>query len=517
MDNNYKISLKQLIDLLSSKNLLVEKKLSDESERLRFAVKTDSRRVSKEDIFIAYSGVSIDSHAYIPEVISKGVKIVLHENKLACNPHVNYLKIKNGREALSEIWSYMTGNPQFQLKMIGITGTNGKSSVCWMIHDLLKQNEKKGLLIGSIGAYMGNEFIEMKHTTPDPDVLFPLLQSAVAKGCEYVAMEVSSHAIFQKKVSPILFDIVAFTSFSRDHLDLHKDMEEYLGVKLELFDKLSKPTTDKSIHESVKKYLPESFIKNQKLSFYGEKKPSSVDGLEFSYQILGKPLDGFKIQLDQFNQKSNTLKTNLISNFQADNFCLANYICQKILGTPCKVNKDNFKLSPVPGRLEPIITSSDPEKQNFYLYIDYAHTPDALKQVLSSLRQINPAKLTVVVGCGGNRDAGKRPLMAKKALEASDYAVFTTDNPRNEDPEVILKDMTSGLISDPNKYKVITDRKKALQYVVANAIKNEIVLIAGKGHETYQEIKGIRHPFDERIILNNYLNIELKKTSKNES
>lgn len=513
MLSTYKISFHSLLELFKSQNLLENYEVKNIDIDQNYHLKTDSRKVSKEDFFLAYDGATVDGHDFLDSAYSKGSVFFVMEKDtdFVKKNDVSFIRVKDARKAYSFIWSQMCENPQEKIKMIGVTGTNGKSSTTFMIHQLLQNAGKKSLLLGTLGNFFEGKTLETNHTTPDPEVLYPLIQKAVDKDYDYVIMEVASHAIAQHKISPICFDAVGFTSFSRDHLDFHETMENYFEAKWKLFSVFSKKDASKFCHTSVKGDI-EIYGKSLEgdLGFYGAFRADFEKTPYHYYKDISHSARGTSLTFSLMNESMKLQNLPYFVEFQLDNFLLATLIVKSELKDAFDPNKLFKNIPSVKGRLE--LIKLDEIENAPAIFIDYAHTPDALEKALVSLKSLKSSKLTVVVGCGGDRDKGKRPIMANLAVTLADQVILTTDNPRFEKPEDIIDDMLEGLKENISKsYKVVIDRKKALQEAVLNAIEGEIILVAGKGHELYQDIEGVKYPFIEKEILQEALKKRLQK------
>jgi UDP-N-acetylmuramoyl-L-alanyl-D-glutamate--2,6-diaminopimelate ligase len=453
----------------------------------------DSRKVEKGDVFLALKGTQSDGHAYIAEVINKGAGVIVCEEW----PDISHsfctiLQVLNSHETLARMASAFYNFPSEKIRLVGVTGTNGKTTIATLLYQLFTNLGYKCGLMSTINTRVAWKSSDATHTTPDPLQINALLAEMVEAGCEYAFMEVSSHAADQRRIGGLKFAGGIFTNLTHDHLDYHKDFREYLRAKKLFFDALPKDsfalvnTDDKN---------SKVMVQNCKARVYGYSVKSMSD---FKAKVSESHLEGNLLQIGHKD-----MWTRLPGVFNAYNI-LAIYGTAVLL----KANADEVfaeisKLESVSGRFE-IYRSPG----GTTAIVDYAHTPDALENVLKTIREIktDENRLITIVGAGGNRDKTKRPLMAKIAASLSDKLVLTSDNPRNEEPESILNDMKAGL--DPvlvRKMICITDREEAIRATCSFAEKNDIILLAGKGHETYQEIKGVKHHFDEREMLRKYL------------
>ncbi len=451
----------------------------------------DSRKVQLDSVYIAMRGTVTDGHSFITQAIESGATVVVCEQapeKL--NPNVTYIKVKSTRPVPGLMASAFYNYPSRSLKAVGITGTNGKTTCSTLLFDLFSKLGYTSGLISTVAYRIGHLSYDSTHTTPDPIRLQSLLYEMVQNDCEYVFMEVSSHAIDQERISGLEFAGAVFTNISRDHLDYHHTFDEYITAKKKLFDDLA-PTAFALTNKDDKR--GPVMLQNAAAS----KHTYSVNGTgEFNAKLLTDTLEGLHLHIDGAD-----VHTRLIGKFNAYNF-MAAYGVSVLLG----LDKMDFlpvlsSLQAAEGRFDYIIS---PDK--VVGIVDYAHTPDALENVLSTINEVKSKDSAVitVVGCGGDRDTGKRPQMAKIAVEFSDKVILTSDNPRSEDPDAIIQDMLVGIEeSDRLQVYVQTDRREAIRMAVAMAQPSDVVLIAGKGHEKYQEIKGVKHHFDDKEILTN--------------
>ncbi len=460
---------------------------------------TDTRKLEDGDLFIAYRGVQFDAHARVPELARQNVHcaFVIEEHK--CFDLVDtenaFFLVKDSRDAWSHIAALRYGNPQNDLTLLGVTGTNGKTSTVWFIRQILKSMHIPCMTIGTIGVYCGDEMLPATHTTPDPDELFQNLRIAVENGIRYVAMEVSSHAIVQRRIGPMRFDAVAFTSFSRDHLDFHENMREYFQAKWELFTRYRKLNTPAFISLTMREHLPPET--KVKFRFYGAVDLKQLGDRGYFYEISESRLDHSRLVLDANGEKL-AFDFGFGGDFVMDNFTAALAMLREV------GFKEDFRGSsilPVPGRFEPVPAA---KQRKIAVIVDYAHTPDALEKTLKKLKVMTQGKLWVVFGCGGDRDSGKRPLMGKIAEEIADVVVVTSDNPRTESPKHIIQEILDGMF-EPQAKHVFEDRKEAIAFACLQAEAGDSVLIAGKGHEDYQIIGHTKFPFDDRLIATDIL------------
>lgn len=479
------------------------------ADKIKLAcLRTDSRAVQPGDIFLAYRGVSSDGHRHIAAAVAKGAALLIVEEPQLIPDSIRtpWIQCRSGRAAWSILAAHAFGNPQESMTMLGITGTNGKTSTAWMVGQLLQAVCHPCIVIGTLGAYINGEHVPTGHTTPDPDLLYGLLSTAKARGITTCVMEVSSHAIVQEKLLPIRYSGCAFTSFSRDHLDFHNTMAEYLAAKLRLFTELSAPNARFAIHSSVLEQLDErvrfSVAAQQEAFSYGIRSPNAdavatlgPSAQHFGVQIVNTGFDGsqLKLQLGPLESKQFSGRVPYFADHAINNFAAALLLTAKVCGDFVKPSLW-ANLAAVPGRLERVSGPKSPG-----VIVDYAHTPDALEKTLQVLRPFCKGRLMVVFGCGGDRDQGKRPVMGKIAEQLSDRLYITSDNPRSERPESILNDIASGL-TDATSAVLEIDRAKAIKQAIADARSDDIVLVAGKGHETYQILHDRTIAFDDRMV-----------------
>lgn len=457
------------------------------------SVTADSRSVEKHGMFVAVRGTQSDGHNYIDAAVKAGaIAIVCEELPQQMNDKVTYVRVKNSSAALGYIASNFFDNPSTKLKLVGITGTNGKTTTVTLLFNLFKGLGYHVGLLSTVQNQIHNEVIPSTHTTPDPVQLNALLKQMVDRGCSHCFMEVSSHAVVQHRITGIEFTGGVFTNITHDHLDYHKTFNEYIKAKKGFFDQLSEDA-----FALVNKDDPhwEVMLQNTK----AKKKTYSMRTVaDYRCKIVESQFSGLLLNID-----NNEVWTKLIGTFNAYNI-LTVYATAMLL----KEDKVNIlttisNLQPVEGRFQYIRTND-----NITGIVDYAHTPDALMNVLKTIKDVRTGneKVITVVGCGGDRDAAKRPIMAKIACDMSDKVILTSDNPRSEDPNEIIRQMQAGV--DPVCYKKtlsIVDRREAIRTACSLASPGDIILVAGKGHEKYQEIKGVKHPFDDMQVLSENL------------
>lgn len=478
--------MNNLNDILTSLDVV---KLVGQSDIDLTGVNSDSRKVEPGSLFVATRGTQVDGHDYIASAIEKGAMAVVCETlpeKLS--PDVVYVEVKNTNVALGKIASAWYDFPSSSLRLVGVTGTNGKTTIATLLYRLFRRLGHKCGLISTVCNCIDSEEFPSTHTTPDPLTLNRLLAQMVECGCKFAFMEVSSHAIDQRRIEGLCFEGGVFTNLTRDHLDYHKTFAEYLAVKKRFFDELSDEAFALTNVDDKNGLV---MLQNTK----AEKKTYSVRSMsDFKTKVIEDGFDGLKLEI---NRKEVFLP--FIGKFNAYNLT-AVYATALLLG--CDSDETLLNLSalrPVSGRFEPIAAPS-----GYKVIVDYAHTPDALKNVLETIDSFLAveARLITVVGCGGNRDRGKRPLMAKEAVKLSHQVIFTSDNPRNEEPQTIVDEMMEGVeMADRAKVITILDRYQAIKTAMLLARPKDVVLIAGKGHENYQEINGTRTHFNDKEVV----------------
>ncbi len=449
-------------------------------------LQSDSRKVRKEGMFVAVRGVTTDGHKYIPVVASTHVgAIVCEDLPASLEKGVTYIRVKDSSVALGQLASTWFGNPSAKLKLVGVTGTNGKTTTATLLYEMAKLEGYKAGLLSTVCNYIHDRMVPATHTTPDPLTLNSLLAEMVETGCDYAFMEVSSHAAQQHRIAGLTFAGGVFSNLTRDHLDYHGTVENYMNAKKMFFDMLP---ADAFALVNADDKAGAYMIQNTKARKYTYSLRSDAN---FRCKILETRLDGTLLMLN-----NHEVEVRFTGRFNAYNLT-AVYGASILTGfNEEEVLVNMSKLVPVAGRFQTIRGGND-----ITAIVDYAHTPDALVNVLDTIREIVGAggEITTVVGAGGNRDHGKRPMMAREAACRSDLLILTSDNPRDEEPEAIIADMKAGLTSEELRRTIcITDRREAIRTALRMAKPGSVVLVAGKGHETYQEVKGVRHHFDDR-------------------
>lgn len=458
-------------------------------------VNIDSRLITAGHLFMAMHGTQSDGHAYIPAAIEKGAVAVLCEDMPAeHNNAITYIQVKDSEDAVGKVATLFYGDPTSKMELVGVTGTNGKTTIATLLYHTFRYFGYKVGLISTVCNYIDGEPIPTEHTTPDPVTLNCLLGQMADAGCKYAFMEVSSHSIAQKRISGLRFVGGIFTNLTRDHLDYHKTVENYLKAKKKFFDDMPKNAFSLTNLDDKNGLV---MTQNTRSHIYTYSLRSLCD---FKGKILESHFEGMLLD---FN--NHELAVHFIGRFNASNL-LAVFGAAVLLG---KKEEDVLvalsTLHPVAGRFESIRSP-----KGFTAIVDYAHTPDALINVLNAIHGVleGKGKVITVVGAGGNRDKGKRPLMAKEAAKASDRVIITSDNPRFEEPQDIVNDMLAGLDKDDMQKTIsIVDRREAIKTACMIAQPGDVILVAGKGHENYQEIKGVKHHFDDKEIIKEVFNV----------
>lgn len=477
------MKLRELLERLSIKTSIGP--LDHEIENLCF----DSRKVGQGSLFVAQKGTQSDGHVYIPSVIEKGALAVVCEVlPESFTEGVSYIQVENSDEALGRLSCKWFNDPSAKLQLVGVTGTNGKTTIATLLYETFRKFGHKVGLLSTVCNYIDEEAIHATHTTPDSFAINELLARMVEAGCEYAFMEVSSHSIDQRRIAGLHFVGGIFTNLTRDHLDYHLTVENYLKAKKRFFDELPKEAFALTNADDKNGMVMLQNTQARKYEY------STRTLANFKGKVLESHFEGMVLDI-------NGLEVNVqfIGLFNVSNL-LAIYGAACLLGkNPEDVLLIMSTLKPVSGRLEFMRSPN-----GFLSIVDYAHTPDALKNVLKSINELiqGGSHLITVVGAGGNRDKGKRPLMAKEAVAGSNKVILTSDNPRFEEPQDILNDMYEGVEAGKrSKVLCIVDRKEAIRTACMLAKPGDVVLVAGKGHEDYQDIQGVKHPFDDKKVI----------------
>lgn len=466
----------------------------------------DSRRVGDGCLFVAQEGTAVDGHAYISQCVQQGaVAVVLEKEEYIQAGDVCYILVKDSNEALGKLAHYWYGEPSKKLKLVGVTGTNGKTTTATLLYRLFKALGYKAGLLSTVVNYVDDDAVASTHTTPNALELNSLLAQMVSVGCTYAFMEVSSHAIAQERVAGLEYVGALFTNLTRDHLDYHKTFDNYRDTKKILFDRLGKQAFAITNVDDKNGLVMTQNCRARVFSY------STRSMADFRGKILEEGFDGMLLRVQSTLGVVNTeVFVPLVGRFNVSNLLL-------IYGTAVALGEDATEvlrilsgLQPVNGRFETIHSP-----KGWTAVIDYAHTPDAIDNVLKTINEIvaanagklvQPAQVITVVGCGGNRDKGKRPIMAKTACQLSTQLILTSDNPRDEEPHAILQDMASGLTTEELRHTlIIEDRASAIKTACTLARKGDVILVAGKGHEDYQIIKGVKYHFDDHEVVESCL------------
>jgi UDP-N-acetylmuramoyl-L-alanyl-D-glutamate--2,6-diaminopimelate ligase len=456
----------------------------------------DSKKVEDDFIFVAIKGSSHDGHYFIDEAVKKGAKAVfiqsLSYEVAKSQERTIFIQVPDTRKALARLAAEFYGNPSRQMKVIGITGTNGKTTVSFLIEHLLKKASFNPAVIGTINYRFNNKILPSVNTTPGPLDIQEMFSEMARGRVNYAVMEVSSHSLDQDRVEGVRFSYAIFTNLTQDHLDYHITLDNYFIAKAKLFEGLSPESISVINNDSPYAARIRAMTKS-KIVTYGIDAESDISALDIHYGLGGT----------NFIASAPTGRMEVVTNL-IGKYNVYNILASIAIGIGEGLNFDliskameEFEL--VPGRLERIDSGQD-----FFVFVDYAHTDDALYNVLSTLRELSQKRIIVVFGCGGDRDKAKRPKMGKVVSELADFAIVTSDNPRSEEPQDVIKDILEGMSGD--NYRVIPERDKAIAEALSMARIGDIILIAGKGHETYQTIKGKNIPFDDREVVRTCLN-----------
>jgi UDP-N-acetylmuramoyl-L-alanyl-D-glutamate--2,6-diaminopimelate ligase len=466
-------------------HILIKKSIGNSKINVK-SIQFDSRKVSMDSLFVATKGSATDGHDYIESAINQGAKAIICETiPEKITDGICYLQVVNSSDALGKLASAWFDFPSSKLILVGVTGTNGKTTIATLLYQLFRELGFKTGLLSTVCNYIDNQAIEATHTTPDSLTLNELLANMVDAGCKYAFMEVSSHAVDQSRIAGLEFDGGIFTNITRDHIDYHLTFENYLKAKKTFFDSLPSDAFALTNADDKNGMV---MLQNSKAKKYSY----SLRGMaDFKTKILEHGFDGMLLDMND-----REVNVSFIGKFNASNL-------SAVYGAAVLLDQDELEvlriissLKSVSGRFETLHAPL-----GYTAIVDYAHTPDALNNVISTINQIleGNGRLITVVGCGGNRDKGKRPMMAREAVDGSWKAILTSDNPRNEEPQDILNDMIAGLdIVQKTKSLAIVDRREAIKTACALAQSGDVVLVAGKGHEDYQIIQGVKHHFDDR-------------------
>ncbi len=471
------------------------------SDREIRSIAFDSRKVEEGTLFVAQVGTAVDGHSFIGKCVEQGAAaVVLSDRKylpeapsgdVQGNKGTTYILVEDTDEALGLLASRWFGEPSKALTLVGVTGTNGKTTIATLLYKLVRGLGHKAGLLSTVVNYIEEEAVPATHTTPDAIELNGLLRRMADAGCEYAFMEVSSHAIAQKRVAGLDFDGALFTNLTRDHIDYHKTFDNYRDTKKKLFDGLKKEAFAVTNKDDKNGLVMTQNCKAQVTTY------STRTLADYKAQILEEGFEGMELQIN-----GREVFVPLVGRFNVSNLLCIYGAAMNLGFEPMEVLRVLSTLRPVNGRFETIYSP-----KGWTAIVDYAHTPDAVDNVIQTIREIKKdgAKLITVVGCGGNRDKGKRPMMAQIAKKGSEQLILTSDNPRDEEPAAILKDMTDGLTEEELRSTlVIEDRAAAIQTACTLAQRGDVILVAGKGHEDYQIIKGVKHHFDDHEVVRRF-------------
>lgn len=454
-------------------------------------ITSDSRQVQEGYVFVAVRGSDADGQAYVPQAMENGAAAIVSEVAPDAAEKTAWAHVPDARAAVAALACAWNDHPSASMKMVGITGTNGKTTTAFLTHAIMREVWMRAGLLGTVQVDDGESVRPATHTTPGPVELQAVLRTMADNDCRGVAMEISSHALEQKRTDGLLLDVAVFSNLSQDHLDYHGTMDAYFAAKRRMFELLEsqpgkkKTTAVINIDDAYGRKLAEEFKDRLYLLTYGHgvhadmrigREVQTVRGTEFDIKLKGHEY---------------LVRTPYIGRFNVSNCAAALAACIAAGIRPREAVRAFAKAPQVPGRME-----NAGVRDGATVFVDYAHTPDAIKNACAALRELHPRRLITVFGCGGDRDRSKRPLMGAAAAEGSDYCIITSDNPRSEDPEAIIREIEKGM--GGKKFQSIPDRMEAIQTAVNISGEGDIILVAGKGHEPYQEIKGERHDFDDR-------------------
>ncbi len=453
----------------------------------------DSRKVEEGSLFCALPGVERDGNTFVPSALENNASAILSELPFRADTEVPWLQVDNARSAMARCAAELYGNPSHEMPVVGVTGTNGKTTTAFLTHYLMQASLRRAGMLGTVHYQIADELIEASRTTPESPDVHRMLREMRDADCRAAVMEVASHGLVQSRVGAVRFAAGVFTNLTQDHLDYHRTMERYFEAKLLLFKQMNEQgspgTMIINLDDTYGKRLVKAPFSNLSKITFGQNSAS-----DFKASAIKTDFNGTQFNL-QLKGRQMLVKIPLIGVFNVYN-AIAALASAQALGLNLREAVANLETAPqVPGRLEAV---DGDRRINFRVFVDYAHTPDALENALKTVRGLNPNRLITVFGCGGDRDKRKRPLMGAAADSASDFSIITSDNPRTEEPSRIIRDIEGGMKS--KSYKVIEDRRDAIETAINLAGEKDIVLIAGKGHEAYQEIHGKHHDFDDRLI-----------------
>ena len=490
-------------------NLLEGETLAEPKRDLSISNLTfDSRTVRENSLFFAVSGHSTDGLRFVPDAVAKGASAVVVEgmDALVSDPGVEVCRVRNIRRALATSASRFFGEPSNKLVCVGVTGTNGKTSISWIVAQAAASIFGPWLQLGTLGVRTARDgempsFSDLATTTPDPLSIQGALRRGLDEGAKGAVMEVSSHASVQMRTHAVAWDVAAFTNLTRDHLDYHESMDDYFDAKRRLF-------VEELRHSAKQQRTAVVCVDNEYGLRLAQELQSDTDVNLITVSTQGKEADhwlrkadcrmnGSSLEIDSSGELVE-VNTRLAGSFNVENLLTSYGILRGLGASGVEIARAMKDVPEVPGRIERVYS------EEFAVFVDYAHTPAALEAVCTALRGLNPKRMIVVFGCGGDRDKGKRPQMGQVVRESADFAIVTSDNPRTEDPERIVDDICE-VFQENSAFERIVDRRSAIARAIELAGSGDIVLIAGKGHEPYQEINGVRHDFDDRAVAREYL------------
>lgn len=478
--------------------------VSGDLDREVTGLSTDSRTLTAGNIFVAVKGNKVDGDTFVSQALLNGASAIVSESETPTDhDQASWVQVADARVAAASLACEWYGNPSAEMKVVGITGTNGKTTTAYITHAIMEQTWRRAGLLGTVQVNDGEEVAAATHTTPGPVELQSILARMSANDCRGVAMEISSHALEQKRTDGLQMDVAVFTNLSQDHLDYHGNMVDYFAAKKRIFELLETQACDKkttaviNLDDPYGQRLVEEFKDRLYILTYGYGVHSDIRIGREHQTVRGSEFD------INYKDRDYLVRTPYIGRFNVYN-CVAAIAASVAVGVKVRDAIAALAQAPqVPGRMENVGS-----RDGAAVFVDYAHTPDALANACAAMRELKPNRLITVFGCGGDRDASKRPLMGAAACKASDFCIITSDNPRSEKPEAIMAEIEKGISGE--RYQKIADRMDAIQTAVNLSEEGDIVLVAGKGHETYQEIAGERHDFDDRRAA--YKAMNLKKT-----
>ncbi|MDZ4991633.1 UDP-N-acetylmuramoyl-L-alanyl-D-glutamate--2,6-diaminopimelate ligase [Clostridium perfringens] len=452
-------------------------------------IRYDNRKIEQGDIFVCVKGFKVDGHSFIGDAVKKGAKVIIVQEDISVPEDITIIKVKDTRKALALMSSNYFGNPKDKLKIIGITGTNGKTTSAFMIKSILEKAGCKTGLIGTIANYIGNKKVDAVRTTPESYELHELFKNMVEAGVEYCVMEVSSHSLDLDRVYGVQFVEGIFTNLTRDHLDFHKTFENYYNAKFKLFERSNHSiiNLDDPYGTNIVEDIEKGRVKT-KVSTFSVEKDSDFKAFEIKSHSNGSE---FKVNLDKIEEFS----INIPGEYNIYN-SLGCIICAYNLNIPVEKIKEGLSDVVIPGRCELVAKEKN---LPYSIIIDYAHTPDGLENILSTVKAFTKNRMISVFGCGGDRDKVKRPQMGEIGCKLSDVVIITSDNPRSEEPMDIINDIVKPLKYD--NFEIEVNRKEAIRKAMNMALEGDVIVIAGKGHETYQILKDETIHFDEREVV----------------